>query len=199
MKERPILFSAPMVRAILNGSKTQTRRVVNYPPFDSSDEGIDVAFYSGALKCPYGEIGARLWVREAHRFLAYMPTYFTLEYLANGHAKTWDRKNSGIQFREPVRVNKKRPSIHMPRWASRITLEITNIRVERLQDISEEDARAEGVESIGGESYKDYDGTYNNHPLTAMASFRTLWQSSNGTDSWAQNPWTWVIEFKRIK
>lgn len=133
-KEKPILFSGKMVRAILEGSKTQTRRVINHPPFDPSDDGIDIEFHSGALKCPYGEVGNRLWVREAHRFLAYMPTYFTIEYLANGHAKTWDRKNSGIQLREPVPVNKKRPSIHMPRWASRITLEITGVRVERMQD-----------------------------------------------------------------
>lgn len=187
-REKPILFSAPMVRAILDGSKTQTRRVVNYPPFDPSDDGIDVAFYSGALKCPYGETSDRLWIREAHRFLAYMPTYLTIEYMANGHAKTWDRKNSGIKLREPVLVNRKRPSIHMPRWASRITLEITGIRVERLQDITNNDALDEGTPDLR---------TIENG-WDMRRCFQELWEQINGAGSWAENPWVWVIEFKKV-
>lgn len=201
MKERPILFSAPMVRAILNGSKTQTRRVAK-----------------GLIACPYGKPGDQLWVREAWRIGAWDENRpaFALDY-CDGARKEWievpdamgddgelfDRlwqqssddaaKALGIQDRyqwEPGQSPCRwRPSIHMPRWASRIQLEITGIRVERLQDISEADAEAEGVRNSlhlqGGRFARD--------------NFAHLWWTINGAGSWDANPWVWVIEFRRIK
>lgn len=191
MKEKPILFSAPMVRAILDGRKTQTRRVVKKA---IPDESFINAPYNGfafvgqfnggtytvPFLCPYGQPGDRLWVRETWQ------TYKEFD-----RVRPNDISNqSEIQY--PATYDgwdsRKRPSIHMPRWASRITLEITNVRVERLQDITDADALAEGVDqtntSIGG---------------YATERFKRLWQSINGQGSWAANPWVWVIEFKRIK
>ncbi len=210
MKERPILFSAPMVRAILEGRKTQTRRalrkqfVPDAEPAEvpaTSPEGWQINGHSGlwwddtdaciddAIRCPYGQPGDRLWVREAfmHEPADYcweasvtIPvrpahTIYRADSDPNGEA-------NGIGWK---------PSIHMPRWASRILLEITAVRVERLQDISEEDALAEGV-------------TFKNPVKPGHASrmgreaFAELWESINGPDSWEENPWVWVIEFKRV-
>jgi len=206
MKERPILFSAPMVRAILDSTKTQTRRVLRPQPPGSTtdvmtwhhpdDERKGAHFWSWgpdpanpgrdyiqpdwAVPCPYGEPGDRLWVRET---FSPVPMVWTeggvdhrsdFAYLATG---------------DIIGCHKWRPSIHMPRSASRITLEITGVRVERLQDISEADALAEGVSAIMDEMRR----------ATPRCDFQALWQSINGPDSWAANPWVWVIEFKRIK
>lgn len=199
MKERPILFSAPMVRALLDGSKTQTRRVAKHPlaaaakrilsykgqtEFDcvlSDDSG-------GIIHCPYGQPGDRLWVKETH--LAW--------WSVNPDDPTGSRVFShvaafaadGYELEPGERWI---PSIHMRRIASRITLEITGVRVERLQDISEKDAIAEGTpagywEYLNGESTE-----------TAKESYECLWVFINGAKSFEENPWVWVIDFKVVK
>ncbi len=203
MKERPILFSGPMVRAILDGRKTQTRRVVKgfTPPecrgrHECRIEGgfgkwyLDgqLATHSGEwLQMRYGQPGDRLWVRETwcvwKEFDNLAPSklwpgdevsQLAVDYAANP-ARVWCNADAG----------KWRPSIHMPRWASRITLEVTGVRVERLQDISDSDAKAEGVE--------DSDTS------TARMSFARLWSDINGAESWENNPWVWVIKFRRLQ
>lgn len=208
MKERPVIFNGEMVRAILDGRKTQTRRVIKVQPEsktfglrkiieseNASEEGKYYWSLSDALGisrarsnpflCPFGQVGDRLWVRET--FAA-----FDADWRHPG--KPHDLKDGpwpNVVY--PASVAKIpdgtcRPSIHMPRWASRITLEITAVRVERLNDISEEDARAEGAPAelcIIGE--KHYMG------------FRTLWKSIYGEESWSANPWVWVIEFRRVE
>ncbi|MDT3707447.1 MAG: hypothetical protein ROZ09_11515 [Thiobacillus sp.] len=207
MKEHPILFSAPMVRALLAGTKTQTRRVVKVQPADLWPDGVECSsaarglfrvlpsdvqanigarglMYAagcqsvGPIACPYGQPGDRLWVRE-----------------------TWGPCDGGACYRVSERDGvlpdggKWRPSIYMPRWASRITLEIVSVRVERLQDISEEDAKAEGCEptSMGpnGIRLDVRQPTYRN-------GYAQLWNEINGPGSWEANPWVWVIEFKRV-
>lgn len=187
MAERPILFSAPMVRAILNGTKTQTRRVVKPQPVATRGSKKPWCSIEDLLKtCPYGQPGDRLWVRESGwerpertpRMMregadTWEPYYYDADgWIDEDHA---DFKRWGFR---------RRPSIHMPRWASRIDLEITAVRVERLQDISEPDAKAEGVDP---------------QFLLARTGFVSLWESINGTASWDENPWVWVIEFKRVK
>nr|WKF58763.1 hypothetical protein HUO10_003264 [Paraburkholderia busanensis] len=210
MKERPILFSGPMVRALLDGSKTQTRRIVKdqavldiaYSPIVSRGS---VYNYSGdelLMRCPYGEPGDRLYVRETWStdFAAHYP-YDRVWYAADD-----DRKND-IQIRDGVRgiyspesdehvPFRWRPSIHMPRSASRITLEVTGVRVERLQEISEEDAKAEGV----APAWLDVDGqTVNAYAKpTYRQGFARLWRDINGDDSWDANPWVWCVSFKRV-
>ncbi|HCD9834305.1 TPA: hypothetical protein NER77_004504 [Pseudomonas aeruginosa] len=187
MRERPILFSGPMVRAIIEGRKKVTRRVVKpQPDFLGSMTDPNTPFKTlgaglhGQIVCPYGQPGDRLWVRET--FAVY-----------------GDEKMAAIHYRadRPHHVGQKgmgyKPSIHMPRWASRILLEITAVRVERLQDISQEQAMAEGVLSC--ESALDPDGNgYSPYEL-----FSALWVSINGHDSWHANPWVWVVEFKRVE
>lgn len=186
MKERPILFSAPMVRALLDGRKTQTRRIVKFP---HPPEGWHVN------NCPYGQPGDRLWVRES----GWERPYRTTKMMREG-ADTWPRfAYAADDWSDNDRADfkafgfKPRPSIHMPRWASRILLEITGIRVERLQDISEEDARAEGCE-VPAIIYPD-------EPHSAYSyveQYRLLWESINGPGSWDANPWVWCISFRRI-
>jgi hypothetical protein len=199
MKERPILFSDPMVRAILEGRKTQTRRIIKNVPFlteeflPCDEEGeflahpnsINPEYNSNApvIRCPYGFSGDRLWVREtwaaSTAFDSVSPLDIDGEYI-------WYKAGGmlGHTADESLR-GRWRPSIHMPRMYSRITLEIVGVRVERLRDISEEDAEAEGVEII--EAFEPYRGVY-----------RMLWESIHGGDSWDANPWVWVIEFRRI-
>lgn len=183
MSERPILFSAQMVRAILAGAKTQTRRVVK-------DRHIDAAppacfFQWLRERCPYGQPGDRLWVREA--------------YMHEPADYCWEASVS-IPCRPAFTVYRAdypesrpgegwKPSIHMPRALSRITLEVTAVRVERLHDISDEDALAEGV-------YPTRTGLY---PGAPRAEFRALWESINGLESWDANPWVWVVEFRRMQ
>lgn len=182
MKERPIIFSGPMVRALLAGTKTQTRRVYRARPVDN------IAAEHGpvwSLPSPYGAPGDRLWVRE------------TMDYSAE-HANFYyaaDRRGVGeyVYARLVARDWKPRtvPSIHMPRWASRITLEVTEVRVQRVQDISEEDARAEGVLPAGANP---------SHYKPARDLFRTLWNDINEDRApWASNPWVWALTFKRVK
>lgn len=199
-KERPILFSGPMVRAILEGRKTQTRRVINFkrlssirrgrlfysPPFKSwaiantADYGTHIDEHVVLVNCPYGDRGDRLWVRET--------------WGESGHNRFEYRASpaDGTDFRS---VSRWRPSIHMPREASRITLEITDVRVQRLQDISDEDAMAEGgYEWNYGFCHSKETGTHE----TPRGSFRALWASINGADSWAANPWVWAISFSSV-
>ena len=163
MTERPILFSAPMVRAILDGNKTQTRRVVKLKP-DYMETFLRLP--NKVACCPYGQPGGRLWVRE---------TFEDCESAL--HSCVLYRADGGTPG------TKWTPSIHMPRWASRITLEITGVRVERLQDISEEDAISEGTPfPCGG----------------WVGGYQKLWESIHGPGSWDLNPWVWVVEFKRV-
>jgi hypothetical protein len=186
MKEPPILFSAPMVRAILDGRKTQTRRVVKPQP-------VNVLFHKGqwieapcdlvenetVLHCPYGQPGDRLWVRETWAHETDFGTFTGgFVYRADG-----DKRE-----RECGPTDRWRPSIHMPRLVSRITLEITDVRVERIKDISGIDAIAEGIQAVskyGSEA--------------DVSDFAELWDKINGKKyPWESNPFVWRIEFKRI-
>ena len=222
MKERPILFSAPMVRSLLNCTKSQTRRVIKFPPFivepgepDLTSAGwIDEheggpGWYgwmteypeegSTPINCPYGKPGDRLWVRECYRDRAIGE---------GGHVERGQYVYRATENVDRL-AERWRPSIHMPRWASRITLEITSVRVERLQDISEADAKAEGIETVRvSESdfrYLDYlragqidIGDKEATCGSAVKSYRTLWESINGPGSWEANPWVWVISFRMV-
>jgi len=210
-KERPILFSGPMVRAIIEGKKTQTRRVVKLPPnvdatiLDKWHKGkysghgvvhgfvplnrhggiATHAFHDHCVFCPYGVPGDRLYVRENLRWEqgasdvihgVEMQDPATLLYEADDAPVQGGEIDEFDAFSRRCRRDVV-PSIHMPRWASRLTLEITGVRVERLQSISEQDARAEGV--------------------LGRVEFVELWKSINGDKSWAENPWVWVVEFKK--
>lgn len=207
MKEHPILFSAPMVRAILEGRKTQTRRVVKpQPTFDR--RGVTAAGWAERdglwmfpnvapevrIRCPYGQPGDRLWVRETtHR--RPMLNILTGEPLApkyDGGAYSADDQD--VLTPDDFDIcwwysRKVCPAIHMPRWASRIDLEVTGVRVERLQDISEDDARAEGYAQHGDAVDQ----------MAPSSWFSGLWESINGPGSWDANPWVWVVEFRRVK
>ena len=187
MKERPILFSGQMVRAILDGRKTQTRRIVKNAtgPF-WNHSGYRIVMrdgftfwethggipneYGPAFACPYGKPGDRLWVRETWAPAEWPPTGPPAVYRAD----------------EGMFASRWKPSIHMPRWASRINLEVVSVRVERLQDISEEDALAEGITLV-------------ERGTSPVDQFNKLWESINGPGSWEANPWVWVVEFKRIE
>lgn len=196
MRERPILFSGPMVRAILAGNKTQTRRVVKPQP-----AGAWAA--PGKTSCPYGQPGDRLWVREStHR--RPMLNLLTGEPLADkydGGAYTAD----GADVLTPEGFDlawwysrKSCPSIHMPRFACRLVLEVTGVRVERLNEISEADARAEGCPfTWDGKQYEPPLPEVDSWQGYGRASFSLLWSQINGAESWAANPWVWVVEFRR--
>ncbi len=216
MTERPILMSGPMVRAILAGQKTQTRRVIKpyEPKAGSGAVPPDVVMRRDGFAhrgCPFGQPGDRLWVRENFQPL-YAKGYFMEDvdyetghgyapaYMATGPVHEYlDHNTDEINDRIT-------PSIFMPRWACRLVLDVKAVRVERLQEISAQDAKAEGVEVIGvaihafgPKLYKDYLGhTGAGHP-DARRSFQTLWDSLNKKRGfgWATNPWIWVIEFER--
>lgn len=217
-KERPILFSGEMVRAILDGRKVQTRRVVKpkcgCPDFYLFKEGETYPYYFrradavwdsfktieelAKKHCPYGSVGDRLWVRETH--LLYEKICF---YRATDGG---DIPDSLYQFQNPL---KWKPSIFMPRSHSRILLEITNIRVERVADISEQDAIAEGVEpfNIGYRLWEDYLDNGGDYPgsnylgfKSPVNSFKSLWESINGEKHpWQSNPLVWVVVFKVLE
>lgn len=223
-KERPILFSAPMVRALLDGSKTQTRRIVKHqPPKDWSVGGYgelngydkegelspDIVIGWGAfnedgdygIKCPYGQPGDRLWVREKYWVVERLRAGDHSPYLI--YDEEWDRglPNESAPLRPCGLKFGPHPSIHMPRWASRITLEITDIRVERLNDISEADADAEG---FGGDfpqvvMPEIFDPNKDWGHLTLPQCYARLWESINGLGSWATNPWVWAVSFKVVE
>lgn len=198
MKERPILFSGPMVRAILEGRKTQTRRVIKPQPVLAQSNTIQMTPHGPKMglglfintRCPYGVPRDRLWVREAHRLVdhcdcpeaCHTPAHVYYEADCSGY----DR----------VDTNRLRPSIHMPRWASRITLEVTGVRVERLQEILEADAIREGVLPV---DMKEWLKPADCHSLFPhQLAFRRLWDRINGPGSWEANPWVWVVEFSRV-
>jgi hypothetical protein len=234
MRELPILFSAPMVRAILEGRKSQTRRAVKPQPTQCCPTGSSLPLAQGdwawpypktgggivrvsnrrngpegwTEHCPYGQAGDRLWVRETWRYADWTGDgYPWIEYQADSAkslrdsqlppewservidiwAKLSEEENFAIDGRAADR--KWRPSVHMPRWASRITLEVTDVRVERLQDISEADAIADGCIAVNkGISWH-----------TAADAFEALWNSINGPGGWDANPWVWVVAFKRVE
>ncbi|WP_337025217.1 hypothetical protein [Pantoea anthophila] len=231
MKERPIIFNADMVRAVLDGRKTQTRRIMRVQPSadfcpmnmelkrdfnarwytpgmvdkdgylqPAKKQTFGVASEDEGYTCPFGAVGDRLWVREtwsvvSHAFdddglmIDYVPDrpakavheqpfgrgYYSGHaiYAADG-GFTWGDDDGCVDGRSCWK-----PSIHMPRWASRITLEITGVRVERLQDISGADMQAEG--------------------MRWREEFPCLWEAIYGADSWQANPWVWVVEFKRME
>jgi hypothetical protein len=268
MKERPILFSGPMVRALLDGRKTQTRRVmkpqpvIQSGPFDHGHWAVTLPhgnaitnecgtlsgapsceagewnytgrFVSGyhrtlcgPIRCPYGVPGDRMWVRESFVELLHTspatdepidPTNGdrliepATSYVDAQGRKRWHydgkviayRATSNVEFCDgdgfssPDFANKDdlprwKPSIHMPRWASRITLEITDVRVQRVQEISEEDAKAEGVGPIGGFVAQ--------LPFDYRVAFKTLWDEINEHRGYGthKNPWVWCLTFKRVK
>jgi hypothetical protein len=228
IKEHPILFSTPMVQAILEGRKTQTRRVVKPQPYIDckpslvprvlnhnendwgkwyweTSEGETITKF-----CPHGEVGDLLWVRETHLFYSDENANNAILYMADPHAEEF---SLGLFENKP----KWKPSIFMPKAACRLWNEVINIKVERLQDISADDALEEGVnywnvdrEMLeGGEFVADYenymwrdDENYEDYHFPTYSnpvdSFRSLWQSINGRESWDANPWVWAIEFKKV-
>ena len=240
-REKPILFSAPMVRAILDGSKSQTRRVVKLKSHHTIEERDDGKpwpwMYDGDrdadhwLPCPYGQPGDRLWVRETWgdctkgADIMGGTKYDAPWYRADADAYgLLGHDGLGAVYSEEI---KWRPSIHMPRWASRITLDITGVRVERLQDISEADAQAEGCDRLsddepgyvhrddpdfnichrcgGTRLYTAFSGSGGALPDTDCLEcdtyakrYRHLWEGINGPGSWNENPWVWAIEFRRV-
>ena len=212
MKERPILFKAEMVRALLDGRKTQTRRVVKLNESGRaarSGRNWHLGDPDVVLACPYGQPSDRLWVRETWKYWGWtddgMPW---IKYAADGETKFFDSSvpedwcdrveqiweelsaDDNYKIDQSARDHKWRPSIFMPRWASRINLEIENVRVERLQDISEDDAKAEGA--AWGACGSPQEGSH-------KAGYAQLWENINGPGSWDANPWVWVVEFKRVK
>lgn len=196
IKEKPMLFSGPMVRAILEGRKTQTRRICKEIGPDFPHHALDeVCEKNGRwfvlnqvdvdrtskweLKIPH-PVGSRIWVKE-----------------------TWGPCDGGVCYRASEKPTVKpdggkwRPSIFMPRWASRITLEVTEVRMEKLQDISEEDAKAEGCSAFDDSGIADADWI-GCEDATASTQYAALWESINGSGSWDQNPWVWVYTFRRV-
>ncbi|MCA6998174.1 ASCH domain-containing protein [Dickeya solani] len=217
MKERGMIFNADMVRAILDGRKTQTRRVIKPQPDEDGLAKITggpwVDTSERRYACPFGQPSDRLWVRETFSLLGNEDScpidWFDNRVKGGGPGAAriyrasceqnpgdygvwsipddadWKPHTDDMKFDGTWT-----PSIHMPRWASRITLEITGVRVERLNSISEEDARAEGAQP----------SPYAITPPEAVyrVGFRNLWKSIYGAESWQANPWVWVIEFTKI-
>lgn len=222
MKERPILFSGPMVRAILEGRKTQTRRIVkdqdrfrSYEERTTDDGCFFITFdgYHGGggesctramlaeRYCPHGAPGDRLWVRET--------------WSQDGRGGVEPNGEEAVYYRadmvsEDIWQGFWRPSIYMPRWASRIDLEIEDVEVQRLHDISEDDVEREGIccaqcQNSGSIRTYDSDGYLvgDNCPSctdsdTMKPKFETLWNSIHGKNAWDANPWVWVISFKQV-
>jgi hypothetical protein len=210
MKEHPILFSGPMVRAILEGRKTQTRRVMKPQPDESKMRwtGSHWEMYLGypighdVPISPYGQTGDLLWVREMAKLRACGPgsCEFDLAYPADESVKAFCDTDYG-----PYKMTSYTPSIHMPRWASRLILRITDVRVQRLQDITEADAKAEGLDEwipcvvwTGLAGIKIRDASRN---ATCREHFIFAWSSINAKRgySWESNPWVWAITFEVIK
>ena len=211
MTDRPILFSGPMVRALLDGRKTQTRRVVKpQPPAAAADVGVigshrrdsngrwfwldgdgaDCAIVGEDFRCPYGVPGDRLYVRETWK-----------PYSMFAGLKPRDIPESKVFYQADEAYAPSntpwKPGIHMPRWASRLTLEIADVRVERLQDISDADAEAEGVrEPSLGEWVETGLVDVRREDCNAVTAYALLWDKINGAGSWDLNPWVWAVSFK---
>lgn len=221
MKERPILFSGPMVNAILEGRKTQTRRTTGFNEINEDPSGW---FFNGFVhhgddlfavlsnklngkvleaRCQYGKSGDRFWVREnleaSHHGLHYAADQAEV---IHDLADALNEKYTSDYYNVECRTI---PSIHMPRWASRITLEITGVRVERLNYICAWDALSEGIKPQGicantGDVVSWYDYLERNGAgIKPKDSFESLWESINGAGSWQQNPWVWVVQFKVVQ
>lgn len=195
--ERGMIFNSEMVRTILDGRKTQTRRPVKFPILDrnlgcelAGNELAGELSAGNYLNSAFGKPGDRIWVRE---------TWARYNIDQNSHDIAY-RATTPADWPEEGRW---RPSIHMPRWASRITLEITGVRIERLNGISEADAEAEGIDMDALADSQDCYDCIAGHNMTgrptATGAFKYLWESIYGSDSWRANPWVWVIEFKRIE
>jgi hypothetical protein len=213
MKERPILFNGEMVRAILDGRKTQTRRVIKPVTMKILEVAARAGECSGfmhtgvlrkhdlsylRLFSPFGQPGDRLWVREAWRVLndfdRCKPSDVSKDSLVHYQADNGLSYETLIFNHNDGRFGRWRPSIHMPRWASRITLEVRDVRVERVQEISEEDAKAEGDKERSGFP------EYHVHGAKCHVNwFRDLWNSINEKRGfgWDENPFVWVVEFKK--
>ena len=209
-KERPIIFSAAMVRAIIEGHKTQTRRVVNPQPADSCRNpfvGEDkiwrfecaqtlrgpISNAEDDRRCPYGQPGDRLWVRETFR-TGFQKTMFSEGIIFKVDAP----KALGMDEYSDRRVWS--PSIHMPRWASLLTLELIDVRVERLQEISVNDCLAEGIPPItDADQWSKPIPKEPNLPAIYIGAYCRLWDRINAKRApWESNPWVWVLEFKRV-
>jgi hypothetical protein len=210
MIERPILFSAPMVRAIINGQKTQTRRVIKFQmeptPYPQTDR-VQYVKIGGkqywwnsqhdhpahvTKACPHGQPGDRLWVRETWAEVGTMDPGLIV-YRAD-YPDCVPRQYQNVP---PVSKITWKPSIHMFRRHSRILLEITGVRVERLQDISRDDGMAEGIVYQPDGGFGLADSTHYNFSDPRF-SYQSLWEQINGEASWVANPWVWVVEFKRV-
>lgn len=232
MTERPIIFGGPMVRAILEGRKTQTRRVVKATPRELvflgnlksphatnvriTRESIFFDWMGGSAAgkpgCPYGQAGDRLWVRETWYDDLYTrdetekASREGIYYRADHDCSDWE---AGCPCRNDDNRSEWRSPIHMPRWASRLLLEIKEVRVERLQSISEEDAKAEGVDPVieseppawYGAKWKTKEGQPRRDKWTCpIFAYRDLWEEINGTRApWASNPWVWCLTFSRVQ
>ncbi|HIE8539004.1 TPA: hypothetical protein ACXPXP_003271 [Klebsiella pneumoniae] len=200
ISERGMIFNAEMVRALLDGRKTQTRRPIKwkqtrFTEIGEREDGSKWPWSEDAEHacdfwhpCPFGAVGDRIWVREAFRVHSRATDVATLVYKAS-ERNSWTEQTRRVPVavcNKPATPEKWTPSLHMPRWASRILLEITGVRVERLRSMSQDDARAEGVIAASG-------------PMEAGLAFREQWDSIYGEESWKANPWVWVIEFKRVE
>lgn len=246
MKERPILFSAPMVRAILADAKTQTRRVVKPQPRDVWGYGVPLPHVDKErrfgidakigpernaqwIPCPYGAPGDRLWVREtwycdnttAPNWNPGKRIEATPDLISEWRESLYYRADAvqtgtccelipecacaEYQTKSGRKRSPWRPGIHMPRWASRITLEVTGVRVERLHDITDDDARAEGATADEMHGWLDEVAICRAAKVLRCsyedprAWFGALWMEINGAESWDANPWVWVVEFRRIE
>ena len=209
MREHPLLMKGPLVRATLEGRKTQTRRPIKmrphgvepYAPGYADGALWNYSFTEVIARCPLGRAGDRLWVRETFRVDHNLSRdgHPQVVYLAGGFsvARTAPAGTRGY----PDPQDKWTPSIHMPRWACRLVLPLVSVRVERVQDITEEDAEAEGVERIsagpGWECWMGYG--LSSSCKTARDSFRSLWILIYGQESWDANPWVWVAEWNHIE
>ncbi|HEG1754139.1 hypothetical protein UXP21_02770 [Enterobacter kobei] len=220
MTERGMIFNGEMVRAILDGRKTQTRRIIKDCTVgrDPISKFIQIGKkFIGCYPedvpelirecCPYGVPGDRIWVRET--FQGPLFNFEQMEAYQEDSSKfkkpefcvyKADGKPAPEFFDADDNLHCGwRSSIHMPRWASRILLEITGVRVEQLKSISEEEARSEGVAQLREGFWKHYQPGWTQHQLSARGSFATLWESIYGFGEWERNPWVWVVEFKRIE
>lgn len=221
-RERPVIFSGTMVRAILEGRKSQTRRVVKPQPVGSGDgmygdlyaKGPEWAFWlpdnrmsePRTWRCPYGVPGDRLWVRETFQPILAPGVKWSDSSWEDGsgyairYMATQDRIEWADASRDDEISDRVMPSIHMPRWASRILLEIESVRVERVQEISEEDARAEGARLCHCVPWPHPDPSDTKcRRKNRVCAFKQIWGSIHGEESWGLNPWVWVIVFRRVK